>query len=357
MKKILGPVLLVILVLGVGAAIVMTAGNVLKARQAVTVRGLIGSEKEPFFQDERVLDALREGGLIVEVEKAGSREIATQYDLTEYDFAWPAGVPAAEKMRRDQSGSQSYDVFFSPMTIASWKPIAGILVANGVAEDRGGSSPLDMEAFLALAEADRRWSDLEGNGAYDVNKSVLINSTDVRSSNSAAMYLSLASFVANGNNVVRNEAEAQAIMPLMESLFLEQGFQAGSSQAPFQDYLVMGMGKTPLVMIYEAQFIAAAAEGTLGPDMVLIYPEPTIFSKHVMVTFTEGGAKLGELLQTDPELQRLAVEHGFRTNDVAYFRDFVGKHNLATPDSIVNVIEPPSYEVLESMIQQIENEF
>jgi hypothetical protein len=138
---------------------------------------------------------------------------------------------------------------------------------------------------------------------------------------------------------------------------LEQGFQAGSSQAPFQDYLVMGMGKTPMVMIYEAQFIAAAAQGTLQIGMVLMHPQPTIFSKHILVTFSEGGEKLGDLLQNDPDLQRLAVEHGFRTNDVAFFREFINGLQLSMPDSIVNVIEAPSYEILESMIQQIEAEF
>jgi hypothetical protein len=110
-------------------------------------------------------------------------------------------------------------------------------------------------------------------------------------------------------------------------------------------------------MIYEAQFIAAAADGTLNSEMVLMYPEPTIFSKHVLVTFSDGGTRLGELLGTDPELQRLAVQHGFRTTDVAYFREFAATHQLSMPDSIVNVIEPPSYEILESMIQQIEQEF
>jgi hypothetical protein len=357
MKRILGPLLLVILVIGVGAAIWLTAGSVLEQQRLVHVRGLIGSEKEPFFQDERVIDALRKRGLEVEVEKAGSREIATQYDLSEYDFAWPAGVPAAEKMRRDVSRSKAYDVFFTPMTVASWGPIAETLEANGVAEDRGGYYTLDIDAFLRLVEAQKRWSDLERNDAYDVNKRILVTSTDVRKSNSAAMYLALASYVANGNNIVQTVSAADEIMPFMESLFLEQGYVEYSSAVPFENYLVMGMGKTPLVMIYEAQFIAAAAEGALRPEMVLMYPEPTIFSKHVMVTFSEGGARLGELLRSDPELQRLAVEHGFRTDDVGYFREFVGKHNMSMPDSLVDVIEPPSYEVLEAMIQQIERKY
>jgi hypothetical protein len=59
-------------------------------------------------------------------------------------------------------------------------------------------------------------------------------------------------------------------------------------------------------------------------------------------------------LSTDPELKQLAVEYGFRNNDVAYFNDFIKKHQLSVPTSIVDVVEPPSYEVLEGMIKRIE---
>ena len=51
------------------------------------------------------------------------------------------------------------------------------------------------------------------------------------------------------------------------------------------------MGKSPMVMIYESQFIqrAAAADGSITPDMVLMYPDPTIFSKHTFVGLTPAG--------------------------------------------------------------------
>jgi hypothetical protein len=41
----------------------------------------------------------------------------------------------------------------------------------------------------------------------------------------------------------------------MSSLFLRQGFQESSSAGPFEDDTTMGMGKAPLVMIYESQFL------------------------------------------------------------------------------------------------------
>lgn len=357
MKRILGPVLLAILIIGVAIAIFFSVRGQIAARRVVTVEGLIGSEKEPFFDDPEVVDTLRRGGIEAVVEKAGSRQIATSYDLTQYDFAFPAGVPAAEKMRREQEGSQSYDAFFTPMAVASWKPIAQMLENEGVAQDQGGYYTLDMEKLLALIEQGKRWKDLEGSEAYPVDKRVLVTSTDVRKSNSAAMYLSLASFVANGRDIVQNTSDINNVMPLMEDLFLDQGYVEYSSAVPFENYLIMGMGKSPMVMIYEAQFIAAAINGQTTPDMVLMYPQPTIFSKHILVSFSEGGEKLGQLLRDDPDLQRLVIKHGFRNDDLAYFQEFVSDHKLAMPASIVNVVEPPSYEVLEEMIQRIERQY
>jgi len=359
MKRILGPLLLVVLIAGVAAAIFFSAREQIASRRIVTVRGLIGSEKEEFFEDPQVIEILRKGGLEVEFEKAGSRQIATSFDLKEYDFAFPAGVPAAEKMRREQGISKSYDVFFTPMAIASWEPIARLLQANAMAQDQGGYYTLDMKRFLQAVQESKRWSDLADNTDYTVNKSILVASTDVRKSNSAAMYLALASFVTNEDNIVQSEAEVNAVMSLMESLFLKQGYVEYSSAVPFKDYLVMGMGKAPLVMIYEAQFIyqAAVPDSGLGPEMVLMYPEPTIFTKHVLVPLSEDGERLGELLRDDPDLQRLAVEHGFRNNNVAYFQEFTNRHQLAMPETIVNVVEPPSYEILEGMIQRIEQKY
>ena len=355
-RRILGPLLTIVLILGVGAAIFYSARDQILARQIITIRGVIGSEKEDFFQDERVIEELRRNGLAVQIDKAGSRQIATSFDLSEYDFAFPAGVPAAEKIRQKQGISASYDAFFTPMAIATWHSIADILVANELAKDEGGYYTLDVARYLQFVKEGTHWSDLENNAAYDVNKSILVTSTDIRRSNSAAMYLALSSFVANGNRVVQNDADIANVLPLMESLFLEQGYTEYSSEVPFEDYLVMGMGKAPMVMIYEAQYIYQSAQpnGGITEEMVLMYPSPNIFTKHILVPLSEEGARLGELLTSDPALQRLVVEHGFRNNETTYFREFSEGLKLSMPQTQVNVVEPPAYEVLEKMIQQIE---
>jgi hypothetical protein len=355
MKRLIGPILLAVLVIGVGAAIFLSAREQLNLRQVVTVSGLIGSEKEAFFQDPKVIAALRKNGIEVKFEKAGSRTIATTPDLSAYDFVFPSGVPAATRLRQDHPAAKAYDVFFTPMAIATWKPIAAILEANGLARDQGGYATFEMAAYLQAVADEKRWSDLQRNDAYNVNKSILISSTDVRQSNSAAMYLALASYVANGDNVLQNDAEIQKALPLVSALFLKQGFTEYSSSVPFEDYLSMGMGKAPMVMVYEAQYIAQAAlTNGIRSDMLLMYPEPTIYSKHILIALTPAGQKLGEALMTDPELQRLAVENGFRNADLSLFQQVKKDRGLSLPDTLVNVVEPPSYEVLERTIQQIE---
>jgi hypothetical protein len=321
-----------------------------------TVNGVIGSEKQPFFDDAEVKAAFRSHGLDVHVNTAGSRQIATSTDLSKYDFAFPAGVTAAEKIKRDHKTNTSYEPFYTPMVVASFRPIADLLVANAAATKVGSYYTLEMGNFEALVARNTRWSDLPNNTAYPANKVILITSTDVRTSNSAAMYLAITTYVANGSNIVPDQATADKILPTVEPLFLKQGFTETSSEGPFNDYLTIGIGKTPMVMIYESQFVAKAAanDGSIGKDMVLMYPSPTLLSKHTLVPLNSKGDEVGRLLTDDPDLQRLAVKYGFRTKNPAQFKQFASSHGVSLPDSLVNVIDPPTYEVLEYMISTIE---
>jgi hypothetical protein len=170
------------------------------------------------------------------------------------------------------------------------------------------------------------------------------------------MYLALASYLFNGETVVENKIQGEALVNRLANLFIRQGYTEHSSAVPFNDYLVMGIGKAPLVMTYEAQYLYAAAQQQITDDMRLLYPEPTLYTKHVLVALTAAGERLGQVLITDKKLQALMIEHGWRNSDIAGFERFVNNHKLQVPKSLVNVIEPPSYEVIESLIQIIERD-
>lgn len=355
-RRWLGPLLSIVLIIGVGAAIIASVRGTLSDNQKITARGLIGSEKEEFFRDERVIRALDRLGIQVDFEKAGSREMSQKLNNESYDFGFPAGVPAAEKIRQDWGiSSPGYDVFFTPLVVASWHQLGDLLVANGIASKQNDHYALDMEKYLQLVADGTRWNELPGNTVFDTSRSILINSTDITRSNSAAMYLSLASYVANGNTVVQNQAQARSVLPLMTDIFAKQGLTGYSSEEPFEDYLVMGVGKAPMVMVYESQFLAAATQSNspIRPEMVLLYPSPGIYTKHVLIPLTDRGKRLGEALQNDEELRRLAVEFGFRNAEISYFQEFVTDHNLQVPNEIINVADTPTFEVLEFMIESI----
>lgn len=339
-----------------------------RAFEIKTVSGLIGSEKKDFFDDADVKAILKSKyKLDIDYETVGSRRIAVEGGakgtVDKYDFAFPAGTPAAEKIRRDFNSKSTYRVFFTPMTIASWQPVVQVLENNGIVkkhQDYYGI--LDMAALANLMENNTRWQDVPNNTSFQVGRKVLVKSTNILSSNSAAMYLSLASYLANNNNIVSDDEQINTVIPKVAPLFTSQGFLAGSSATPFEDYLIKGMGNSPLVMIYESQFLYQASlhNGSIRDDMVLLYPEPTIFTQHTLLAMTEAGKTLGDALSTDAELQKLAIKHGFRSNDTALVGEFqknVQANGLKdVPANLNEVIDPPSYEILEKMIGKIEQQ-
>ena len=366
-KRAIGIGLAVVLIAGIVAAVLIgrsAADNGTKAtgkdsKGLTLVTGVIGSEKAPFFADPQVKKIFASEGLNVQVTTAGSRQIATSVDLKHVDFVFPSSAPAAEKIEQKTGKSTVFAPFYSPMAIATFKPIVQILKSAGIAsQDADGIWHLNMTAYLKAVAKGTRWNDLPGaSTAYNSSRSMLISSTDIRQSNSAAMYLSIASYVQNGNNVVSSPAEESAVINPVGNLFLEQGFSASSSEEPFNDYLSQGIGSKPLVMIYEAQYLgqemSATESSAITKDMVLMYPDPDVFSKHTVVPLTAAGTKVGQLLVNDPRLAKLAALYGFRPANPAVFTAQLKAHNLAVPTLPVNVIDPPSYETLESMIESI----
>jgi hypothetical protein len=363
-RRLLAPVLAALLLAGVGGGVWYSNTRVqadratqIEQAQQVSVHGLIGSEKEAFFADPRVQKALAAQGISVTVEKAGSRSIATRFDAAKYDFGFPSGAPAAQQLSKQAKPAAVYNPFYTPMVLASWRPIAEILVANGIAERQGDIYyVVDLPGLMQLIEKGTRWRDLKGSQAFATGKAVLVNTTDVRTSNSAAMFLGLASYMANDQQVVQSQADIDKVMPKVAPLFLRQGYQEQSSAGPFEDYLALGMGKTPLLMAYESQLIEFWLKHPekLKSDMVIMYPKPTVYSKHVLVPYTPAGERLGKALETDPQLHQLAHEYGFRTGGERKGPELWAQRGIKVPEVLVDVIDPPSQEWQERMIQAIE---
>ena len=336
------------------------AGKLTGAVPVEELSGVIALDVEPYFQDLRVQKRLADLGFRLKATRIGSRDMAARVVKGETpEFLYASGVVA---------GNQSVDAakkagvpatmvspIYTPMVIASWSPIAKILASNGMAaQGKGGGWTVDITQLTQAMLDKKRWKDFKDAQAYDVNKSVLVSTTDVRKSNSAAMYLALTAYAVNGNEMVTDRAAAQKAASTVLGLFKRQGYQENYVNGNFDDYASIGIGKTPMAFIYENQMVSyALTKKGLADGMVLLYPQPTLFNKVVFVATTERSKRLGELLATDTELQRLAVEFGFRIADSAYFAQAAKGVGLTVDEHITQVIDPPSFELMGQMIESI----
>jgi hypothetical protein len=98
---------------------------------------------------------------------------------------------------------------------------------------------------------------------------------------------------------------------------------------------------------------AAANDGSIQPGMELMYPAPTVLSKHVFVPLSPLGDRLGKALTTDSKLLDLETQYGFRTSQPGAFQAFARAHHLRVEDNVIDTVDPPSYETLEYMINRI----
>lgn len=316
------------------------------------LHGVIGSEKRAYFEDPDVVARLEELGYSVSVTTAGSRQIATTTDIAEHDFVFPSSAPATQKVREQGSGYSVDFPFFTPMAVASWKPIADLLVAEGVVSEQNGAYTLDVDKYMDLARSGKRWRDL--GEAYPSPRNVQIRSTDIRTSNSAAMYLSLLAWEVAERDPERRD-DVGFLIDEIAPFFTAQGYSEASSSGPFTDYLSQGMGAAPMVMVYEAQFLGEQMRpnSRIRDDMVLLHLSPTVLANHGIVGVSAGGKELGRLLSNDPQLQQLAARHGFRPANSGSLADELADRGFDAPSDYVNSIDPPSYDRLEQLIDGV----
>ena len=369
----LGKVVLTLLLLaGFGAALFFALrgqkaeqaerAEAVAVASAVELKGLIALDVEPFFADPRVRRILAEKHLPVAVTRIGSREMAARVVPGAMpDFLFPSGVVAANQIA-DAAAKAKIAVaqsspFYSPMVIASWQPVAKILVANGMAKPLGDRTfGVDMAKLTDTMLAKKRWKDLKGAEAYDVSRGVLVSTTDLRRSNSAAMYLALTSYAKNGD-VVTDRTSAEALARQLSELFKRQGYQENYVNGNFDDYVAIGIGKTPMAFIYEYQLVSyALAKKGVAADMVLIYPQPTIVNKVVFIATNERSRALADLLANNAELQRIGVEYGFRIADTQVFMAAVKPTGLAVEERVTQIVDPPSFDIMAGMIDVVTQE-
>lgn len=313
---------------------------------------LVGSAKFGFLKDPALTALLDKEGIALELIKSGSFE-QDLGKLADFDAVWPAGANVAADWSAKMPGSTTYPVFSTPLALASWKALVPVFEKNGIAKMSGPAhGDFYLDKALLLMQKSTRWNELKDNSVFDVKKSFLVNTPDLRTSNTGVLYIATLAYIQNNNEVPQDIAKAEALAEGLSPLITRQGFQEGTLAGPFEDYIGQGMGKAPLVLVYESQFIEAKRAGKLRDTHILLYPQPGLVLKHVFIGKTEAGKRLGELLSTNPGMQEIAAQYGFRTNDPAVFALEAKSMGLDAPE-LLNLAEVPSTTILNAINKAI----
>jgi len=324
-----------------GLVVLLVSGHLTGPFQHITVVRALLASKRDFFQDEQVKRILMARGYQVHVTPAGSRDLARKPDLDSYHFVFPSGHVANEHVKTRRTGKHAvpFRPFFTPVVLGTFRGYAEALVKAGVATPYDRSKQplyydLDLKKFMALVERQARWSEF---GAPNGNR-VIIQSPDPCKAYSGAV---LAGFLASAvddnppQTVEAAEDLARKVKPQVDA----QG-QASEDMAP-KYFAPEGPTHAAIAVIYEHQYLAHQLEKRgADKERVLLYPTVQHQSTPELISFTPEGDRIGELMMTDPELRRRAVELGFHSLgwNGATEQDFAGHLTER------GVPEPPSGE-------------
>ncbi len=354
---------LLILVAVAGGAFVYTQFGLsgltrqVERRDPVTVSIYFGGEKSALLRNEAVQNILQNRYRVtLDATKAGSVEMATTLPVGGRDCIWPSNAVAVELARQSGHTVLGDDTIFnSPIVFYAWADVADALVAKGVVTKRNdGFLTADVAAIGRLIEEEARWKEDLGLNIYGAFK---VFSTHPAKSNSGNIWSGLLGTVLNAGDTP-TEASLPTLLPKITAYFDAMGHMEASSGDIFQNFLKQGMGARPIIVGYENQMVEFLSENArMAEDIAarvrVIYPEPTVFASHPLISLTSTCKRLVEAL-TDPELQEIAwASHGFRTGLIGVQNDPAAIPVAAMPETINLVVPMPSADVMGAIIQSV----
>ncbi len=358
-KKLILGILLFAVIVGAGIGIsklISPTGPDSQSPKTVTVYGAVGGGKENFLADPDVNRIMAERyGISVQNDPwSNGKLIRNELKYTDknngstgtVDFVFFSDQRYYEYYQLDAKEGEAPRlpkrraeiILNTPIVFYSWKEVVDVLEKENIVTERDGVCYItDMNKLLAYITAEKKWKDIGLNIYGNIN----IGSTDpVTSSPGATYYGLLASIMSDGQLSSRTLSEA---MPRLQQFYKLSGFMNNTPADLFDQYLRTGYGAKPIIVDYEKSIIDFAINNPEGYASVkdrvrILYPEPTIWNSHCIISFTDQGTKFIEALN-DKEIQEIAFNrYGFRTglSGGQYDVKAIGVNGL--PQEIMSVV-------------------
>ena len=330
----------------------------LDEKAEVRIKGMIGSEKSSFLENEQVKAILKKKyGIVVDYVRAGSIEMVSEETKADIDFLWPSSQVALEifKIKQGDKIVRSENIFNSPIVIYSWDIIVNALVKTGIVKKELSTYYVtDMPGMLKMIREGKKWSDI---GITQLYGKISVTTTDPTKSNSGNMFAGLIANILKGGDVIV-ESDLPQVLPELKEFFARQGFMQNTSGVLFEQFLKTGVGQYPLMGGYESQVVEfSRMHQDFWPkvknQIKILYPVPTVWSEHPLIIVNKKAAVLVDALK-DEDIQRIAWDqHGFRTGLMGVQND--PKILLAdgVPASVTRIIPMPRAAVMEKIIEAL----
>ena len=359
-RTLLGLLLLLVVVavaLGVSLFDLSSLTRDLDSRDPVEVAIFYGGEKTALLNNPEVREIIEKHHKVsLDATKAGSIEMATTLDSRGKDCLWPSNMVAVELAR--QSGKTvlgEETIFNSPIVFYAWAEVAAALErAGAIGRDGEGFLVADVDRIAQLITEGKRWKEDLGLEIYGPFK---VFSTDPSKSNSGNIWSGLLATAFNGGRTPTDKTLAE-VLPRVEGYFDAMGFMESSSGDIFENFLKQGMGARPIIVGYENQLVEFIKANETYADLIrdkirTIYPQPTIFASHPLISLTPACKRLQEAL-SDPDLQALAwADHGFRTGLIGVENDPAAIAVARMPETVALVVPMPSAAVMSEIIETV----
>lgn len=320
-----------------------------------------GSEKTDLMNDADVKKVLQEKyHLEVDFNAKGSyKQVqipADELKANKIDCLWPSSA-SAQAVFEGSGSSQAFgtnyqaaSVLQSPEVLYANVEAADGLKRAGIVHQRDNAYFIvDLRRLLEqYLLPGKSWGDL---GVTVPSGPVLINSSDPADSNSGMTLAQLElATVASGNPYQpATPAQAGAALGKVKGLVEAQGLMRTGSDSAFAQWVIQQTGG--LLAGYEnqlLQWITTRNGGTVPPGIVTLYPEPTIFNDHPILSLTQNGKKFIEAMQ-DNAVQDIAwAKYGFRSGTRVLEQAFPGV--TVPPTHTINKTQAPGYAVTQLLL-------
>jgi hypothetical protein len=320
----------------------------------VNIAGTVDLLTDPGVQRE-----LRALGYNIEPNGLGADQVLGQVPLRGYQLAYVpdqvVGTAIANKLIGLNLQNDIVVPASSRLIVATYRPLVTLLQEAGIAREVDGAWMFDINAYVSDVirhGGPLHWEDLPGYRGvanFSDRGPILLYTSDPGHSQLTRMFIAVASYRLNNDNVVTSQAQVNSVVARLKPIFAQQGSILPGGDPEWNDFLEDDMSAYPMTLTYESLYVSLeeAHDPRITKDMVMMYVSPEMNIQESLIPLDNTGTTVSNDIATDPRIQQIAEEKlGFITTNPDNFQKAMAKAGIKVAGGLP-VVNPPAYGILQ----------